>query len=182
MTEPVPPDAAAPPRRRLLALASAVAAVVAVAVALFAAGHLTAHRHGGNSRPVSMQHSAAQVMPFDLNATTHTFSKTNSGGVEQVIVNSPSDRANIDLIRGHLRQETTKFTKGDFTDSAAIHGTGMPGLKKLQEATGRLHVTYAEVAGGARITYTSPDREVIAAIHSWFDAQTHDHAMPGMGG
>jgi hypothetical protein len=44
-------------------------------------------------------------MPFDLNATSHSFAKTDSGGVEQVIANDPADQRNIDLIRQHLGKE-----------------------------------------------------------------------------
>jgi hypothetical protein len=102
--------------------------------------------------------------------------------VEQVVANSASDLADIDLIRGHLRREADHFAHGDFSDSAAIHGADMPGLKALTAAHESLHVTYTEVPGGAQITYTSEDPTTTAAVHTWFDAQSHDHAMPGMGG
>ena len=162
------------------------AGVVAAAAAVFAAGCLLGnhfdridHQAGMQA---SMQERAAQVMPFDLNATTHTFTKTSQGGIQQIVANSACDQADIDLIRGHLRQEATRFANGEFTDPATIHGADMPGLKTLQAAGGRLTVTYAQVPAGAAITYTATEPDLINAIHTWFDAQTHEHSMPGMGG
>ncbi|MGZ4552144.1 MAG: hypothetical protein ACXVGN_02050 [Mycobacteriaceae bacterium] len=42
-------------------------------------------------------------MGFDLNATTHTFTKTTDGGAEQVVANDPADQANIGSLRSHLQ-------------------------------------------------------------------------------
>jgi hypothetical protein len=33
---------------------------------------------------------ASQVMGFDLNATTHTFTKTTDDGAKQVVANDPA--------------------------------------------------------------------------------------------
>jgi len=41
----------------------------------------------------AMDARAAQVMGFDLAATQHTFTKTPDGGVEQVVVDNPTERA-----------------------------------------------------------------------------------------
>lgn len=177
-TEPGP--AAAWTRRRSprrLAIASGLALLIA----LPAAGYAFAEYRRSDDQ-TQMDRRAAQVMPFDLAVTTHTFTKTAQGGAEQVIADDPHDQADIDLIRGHLRKEATAFAKGHFTDPATIHGADMPGLKQLQAATGRLTVTYTQLPTGARITYASTDPGVTTAIHQWFDAQTQDHAMPGMGG
>ncbi len=57
----------------------------------------------------------------------------------------------------------------------------MPGLHELQSNPQRVQVHYEEIPAGARITYSSTDPALIAALHSWFDAQNHDHNMPGMG-
>ncbi len=138
--------------------------------------------HTGSGDQQAMAQRAAQVMPFDLNATTHTFTKTSSGGVETVVANDPNDQRNIILIRQHLSKEATKFAQGDYSDPAFIHGADMPGLQQLQAAGNRVHVQYAEIPSGATITYTATDPSLVAAVHSWFDAQSSQHAMPGMGG
>lgn len=129
-----------------------------------------------------MDARAAQVMPFDLNATRHTFTKSDQGGVEEVVVIDQGDARNTELIRSHLQSESVEFRKGNYSDPAKIHGMDMPGLQELEAGASRVDVRYAEVPGGARITYASSDPVLIAALHAWFDRQTLDHAMPGMGG
>lgn len=120
-----------------------------------------------------------QVMPFDLDETTHTFTKTDSGGVQLVTSDDPTDRTQIGLIRQHLRTERTNFAAGDFSDPARIHGMDMPGVSELSAGYSRITVTYTERPDGAELTYTTDDAELIEAIHSWFDRQVMDHAASG---
>lgn len=145
--------------------------------------YASAERDGDTSSDeAAMADRAAQVMPFDLNATRHTFTKTDTGGVEQVVANDPDDQPNITLIREHLAKEAGQFARGDYGDPATIHGTGMPGLSELQAGKDRVDIQYEPITAGGRITYSSTDPVLVAALHSWFDAQNGDHAMPGMGG
>ncbi|MFZ2168617.1 MAG: aspartate carbamoyltransferase [Methylococcaceae bacterium] len=124
------------------------------------------------------------VMPFDLKQTQHFFNKTETGGVQQVIVKDPSNSKQIELIRQHLTKISGEFSHGDFSDPEKIHGKEMPGLSALRAAKpGQLHVHYQELPDGAEITYYADDKVLIAAIHQWFNAQLADHgpdAMPGM--
>jgi hypothetical protein len=167
-------------------LAGGVAVLLlAAAAAVWMLGGMHHHNHGngnGNGNEHAMAQRAAQVMPFDLNATTHTFTKTGTGGVEKVVANRSTDQRNISLIRQHLSMEAGKFAQGDYSDPATIHGTGMPGLQELRAAGTRVRIDYAEVPAGATITYSATDPVLVAALHSWFDAQSSQHAMPGMGG
>lgn len=125
---------------------------------------------------------AEQVMPFDLDRTIHTFTKIATGGVETVVVKDPADDRNLALIRSHLRTESEQFRKGDYSDPAKIHGMDMPGMKQLAEGADRVNVVYEDVPGGAQITYSSTEPALVSAIHAWFDRQTADHRMIGMGG
>ena len=126
------------------------------------------------------------VMPFDLKQTQHVFDKTETGGVQQVIVRDPRNSKQINLIRQHLTKISGEFSQGDFSDPEKIHGKDMPGLAVLRTAKpGQLHVQYKELPNGAAITYSAEDKALITAIHQWFDAQLADHgpdAMPGMNG
>lgn len=123
------------------------------------------------------------VMPFELKQTQHIFTKTETGGVQQVIARDPSNAPQIALIRQHLAKISQEFRRGDFSNPAKIHGEDMPGLAELRQAEpGRLEVRYRELDNGAEITYASDDAGLIDAIHRWFDAQLADHgpdAMPG---
>jgi len=158
----------------------AVAVVATLIVAVGGGGwSLLVHRRGGND---SITTRAEQVMPFDLARTTHTFTKTDAGGVEEVVVNDPTDARNLALIRSHLAKEAALSRTGNYSDPAKIHGMDMPGLNELEAGATRVNVTYSDVSDGAQITYSSTEPALVSAIHSWFDRQVADHGTPGMGG
>jgi hypothetical protein len=161
-----------------------VGVAVLLGVAVASGGwHLLAGRDGqALGGGGGMTARAAQVMPFDLNRTTHTFTKTPGGGVEKVLVKDPADARNQSLIRSHLSEEAMLFRRGDYADPAMIHGMGMPGLKELEAGATQVSVVFADVVGGAQITYSSTDSALASALHAWFDGQVADHSMPGMGG
>ena len=160
------------------------AAIAAVSIA--AAGSswyvLARDHHRNSTADAAMAAHAKQVMPFDLNRTRHTFTKTRNGGVQTVVVIDASDGRDRDLIRSHLRTEAENFRRGNYSDPAKIHGMDMPGVNELAQGAARVRVEFKEIAGGAQITYTAADPALIAALHAWFDRQTGDHGLPGMGG
>lgn len=117
----------------------------------------------------------AQVMPFDLDATTHVFTKTAAGGIQVVTADDPTDQEQIDLIRTHLTEERSNFTRGDFDDPAQIHGHDMPGVAELTAGYAEIDVTYAETPAGAQLTYTTDNPQLVDAVHAWFDRQLMDH-------
>jgi len=167
----------APVRSRRWWIGAVAAAVIAAAAA---GGWYVFADHSSAQDPMTAR--ALQVMPFDLTRTTHTFTKTDTGGVEKVVVNDPSDTRNLGLIRSHLGKEADLFRTGNYSDPAKIHGMDMPGLKELEAGAARVNVAYADLPNGAQITYSSTEPGLVAAIHSWFDRQVADHGMPGMGG
>ncbi len=125
----------------------------------------------------------ARVMPFSLEQTTHVFSKTDQGGVQQVIARDDGDNAQIVLIREHLSKIARDFRQGNFSDPARIHGDEMPGLAELRSAQpGQIEVTYKELPNGAEIDYSAHDAKLVAAVHAWFDAQLSDHARHAVPG
>jgi len=83
------------------------AAAAAVIVAVGGGGWYVLARD--SSAQDSTTARAEQVMPFNLNRTTHTFTKTDVGGVEKVVVNDPTDARNLALIRSHLANEAALF-------------------------------------------------------------------------
>jgi hypothetical protein len=125
----------------------------------------------------------ARVMPFSLEQTTHVFSKTEEGGVQQVIVKDSANAGQIQLIREHLSKISREFMQGDFSDPARIHGEGMPGLTELKAAKpGQVKIAFKELPAGAEIDYSTDDPKLIDAIHRWFDAQLSEHARHAMPG
>ena len=152
-----------PRRGRLLCAAGVLALTVA------ACGRGTADRQA------EVAERGAEVMPFDLDATTHHFTKTGDGGVQLVTADDPDDETQVLLIREHLLEERERFARGDFDDPARIHGMDMPGVAELRAGFRDITVAYAENPAGAELRYTSADRELVDAIHAWFDRQVMDH-------
>jgi hypothetical protein len=172
MTNPEPATTPRPARRRTalaLALAGAAVAATAGALATALAGP------PATDRQAEVADRGREVMPFDLDRTTHRFAETPDGGVQTVVADNPGDRAQIALVRRHLRDEADRFAAGDFADPARIHGEDMPGLAELRAAAGRIEVRYADVPDGAVITYATADPVLVDALHRWFDAQLGDH-------
>jgi hypothetical protein len=116
----------------------------------------------------------AEVMPFDLERTTHIFEKQANGGLQQVI-SDDGDPTQIELIRAHLALEAERFSQGDFHDPQLIHGETMAGLHQLMTGYQHIILAYSDIENGGQILYTSTDAEMVAALHDWFDAQLSDH-------
>lgn len=118
----------------------------------------------------------AQVMPFELAATSHLFTKNRNGGLQQVLVKDPKDKEQLRLVRSHLREIAARFQAGDFSAPARIHGEAMPGLAQLQQVRpGEITVHYSELRNGAQIRYATSDPALVPVLHQWFDAQLSDH-------
>ncbi len=127
------------------------------------------------ARQAQVAEAGSQVMPFDLDRTTHNFADLPDGGRQTVTADTPTDTEQITLIRQHLQSEADKFRRADFGDPATIHGDDMPGLTELRDSAGRIEVTYDELDNGAQLTYRTSEPALVAAIHAWFAAQTSDH-------
>jgi hypothetical protein len=130
--------------------------------------------HQTGARQEEVAERGSEVMPFDLERTTHLFEKTAYGGLQQVL-SDDGDREQIVLIQAHLQEEGLRFQEGDFDDPAQIHGDEMPGLAVLRAEYRQVEVVYTPLPDGAQIVYTAETPEVIAAIYAWFEAQLADH-------
>ena len=123
----------------------------------------------------------AQVMPFDLEKTVHFFEKLDDGGLQKVVVKDLSNKEQISLIQAHLKEESERFPRGDFSDPAKIHGQDMQGLTELKSCAGNIEVVYTPLPDGAEIRSTTKDPALLMAIHHWFDAQLSDHGRHASG-
>jgi hypothetical protein len=123
------------------------------------------------------------VMPFDLEQTMHIFSKTENGGIQQVIVKDKNNAPQIALIRAHLSKIAREFNVGDFSNPAKIHGDKMSGLQALRAAEkGTLSIIYKDLPDGGQIDYTSEKSDLVTAVHQFFEAQLSDHARHAIAG
>ncbi|MES2399535.1 MAG: aspartate carbamoyltransferase [Pseudomonadota bacterium] len=127
-------------------------------------------------RQAEVSRLGKDVMPFALAATTHVFSKSDTGGTQQVVAKAAGDDVQIRLIRQHLHAIQAQFLKGNFSGPSHIHGQAMPGLAELKAARpGQIAIGYRDIKDGAELTYKTRDTKMVAALHKWFDAQLSDH-------
>jgi hypothetical protein len=134
-------------------------------------------------RQAEVAQRGAEVMPFNLKATTHIFTKSRDGGSQRVVAKAPSDEVQIRLIRTHLREIQAEFRRGDFSAPARIHVADMPGLSQLRAANpGQISIAYRDVYGGGELTYRSNNPKLVSSLHAWFDAQLSDHGADAMDG
>ena len=135
------------------------------------------------SRQAEVSMRGAEVMPFALKATTHIFTKTDDGGVQEVVAKNPQDTEQIRLIREHLRHIAGEFRKGDYSAPAQIHGQAMPGLAQLEHAKpGEVDIRYQDLDNGGELRFSTRNASLVAALHDWFDAQLSDHGADAMAG
>ena len=159
------------------------AGFLALSLVMMAALPAHAGQPASQARLDEVAERGAKVMPFDLEKTTHVFSKTEHGGRQEVVAKNTADSAQIGLIREHLSALAKSFAQDDFTGPASIHGAAMPGLAALQAAKpGQVKYAYEDLAAGGRIDYQTDDPALIEAIHRFFDAQLSDHARHAMTG
>ncbi|MEV4066384.1 hypothetical protein [Nonomuraea dietziae] len=161
--------------RRAQALITALALIVVAATAY---GLVSRNEQQALAvRQAEIAARSRQVMPFDLERTTHRFAKSATGGMQTVTSDDPADAEQVTLIREHLTEEAAGFGSGDYGDPASIHGGEMPGLRALEQGHSRIDIRYAELPAGARITYATTDASLVEALHAWFDAQVTDHGQ-----
>src|SRR4028119_144000 len=88
--------------------------VIALAIGVGIGFTVNAFAHERRQAEIAVR--GAQVMPFDLDKTTHTFEQSADGGVQTVTATRADDQEQILLIREHLQKEATAFSRGDFSD------------------------------------------------------------------
>ncbi len=124
-----------------------------------------------------------QVVPYALDQTLQTFTKTVHGGVQHVVAKSADNTQQIKLIQEHLLKIANEFKKGDFSATERVHGADMPGLTQLKTAeTDDIKFEYKALQNGAQIHYSTEYPQFVEALHEWFDAQKRAHGndeIPG---
>ena len=147
--------------------------------------HGSSHDHSAHQAATEHRDEVAErgrdVMPFDLERTTHRFRQLPDGGKQTVVADDPRDRRQLALIRAHLRHEAASFRRGDFADPTRIHGEKMPGLAEVREGVGRIAVRYEREPSGASLRYTTNEPRLAAALDAWFRAQVRDHGRHAEG-
>lgn len=165
----------------IVALNGPAGAQTAVTAPMDSQNHMAAMAEA--TRQADVAQRGKDVMPFDLKATSHIFTKNGAGGIQRVVAKKVSDAAQVKLLRQHLREIKVQFGTGNFSGPTHIHGQDMPGLADLKAAKpGRIAIAYKNVKGGAELVYKTSDAKLVMALHKWFDAQLSDHGPDAMEG
>lgn len=161
---------------RTLSIVLVVAALATAAIA-----PARADTTPGSDRQDEVRRKGAQVMPFSLDQTLHTFDKTETGGIQRVRVRQDAPDQ-VAMVRSHLRAIARSFSDRDFSAPAHIHGADMPGMAEMRAAKPEdLTVSYRDIDGGAEVTYAGRTPQIVDAVHRWFDAQLSDHGRDATG-
>lgn len=137
---------------KYIALLTAAATVGAGAVIIAISA-----RDDQQGRQATVAERGREVMPFDLERSTHRFDKTADGRM-QTVVSDDRDSKQIALIRAHLRKEARLFRQGVFTDPVTIHGPTMPGVAEMRSGSAQIDISYRDIATGGRLRYQQTTR------------------------
>jgi len=130
--------------------------------------------HDGTPQ-ASMNERGAKGMGFSQTATTHHFLLKPDGGAIQVEVKDPSDAADRDNVRMHLRHIAEAFKAGDFEIPMFVHDTVLPGVPEMNRLREKISYTYEETSRGGRVTISSSDQEALRAIREFLVFQIREH-------
>lgn len=150
-------------------------AVIVVVLAGCGADQESERSDSTSQRQEEVAERGAEVMPFDLETTTHRFEPTPEGLVQTVVADDPGDAEQVELVQDHLTSEAERFRSGDYRDPAAIHGESMPGLAELEAGAASVTIEYQPRDDGAQLTFRTDDPALVDALHRWGEAQTADH-------
>jgi hypothetical protein len=147
---------------------------------LFISATALAAEPGGSERVGEVQQQSREEVPYALDQTLQSFTKTVHGGVQHVVIKPTADKEQVKLIQEHLRQLTNQFQKGDFSATQRVHGADMPGLIQLKKAEiDDIKYEYESLPNGAQIHFSTEYPQYVQALHEWFDAQRSDHGDTG---
>ena len=138
--------------------------------------HVSALEKANPKQVDEVHQRAQQLVPYDLDQSQLTFTRTVHGGVQHVIAKSADDTSQIKLIQANLLKMVVDFRKGDFSVTEKIHGKAMPGLAQLTKAEMYdIKYEYKALPNGAQIHYSTEYPQYVEALHEWFDAQMKEH-------
>jgi cell pole-organizing protein PopZ len=140
--------------------------------------HPTAPVATSDSAFAAVQSRGKTVMGVDQFVSKHTFEDLADGG-RVVLVIDPADAAGVHAIRDHMQTLAAAMTKGDFSMSAMVHATEVPGTKTMAIRGAAIAYRYEELPGGGAVRITvSNDLTALAAVREFLLFQRSDHRAP----
>lgn len=127
-------------------------------------------------KEAEMKARGAAAMGFDQDATTHHFRLYEDGGAIEVTVNDAANQSMLSAVRGHLKEITADFSRGDFAKPLATHAEMPPGADVMTARRATLSFAFEELPLGGRVRILSRDETTLAAVHDFLRYQIREHA------
>ena len=122
-----------------------------------------------------LQERGKRVMGVDQYTSSHVFQSLPDGGRIE-LQRDVDDSLGIRVIRAHMRDVAARFTAGDFSLSADVHGThAIPGTATMRSSSAMIRYLYRELPRGGEVRLTSSDAAAIKVIHEVLAFQRSDH-------
>lgn len=133
---------------------------------------LNSTSYADNQKPQPIEQRMQLLLPYVVEQTLASFSKTVHGGVQHVIVKSANNDVQIKVVQTHLRKMVERYRSADFSFTETLYGADMPGLAQLKSAKiDDIKYEYKPLANGGEIHYSSEYPLLVSALHEWIDAQ-----------
>jgi hypothetical protein len=123
----------------------------------------------------ALKKRGAAAMGFDLDATSHHFTLTPSGGSIEVTVKNEEDVAMIAAVRSHLRSIAADFARGDFDKPFQTHAEIPPGVPEMQKRRQKITYRYVALPQGGAVRIDTKDARTLDAVHAFLRYQINEH-------
>lgn len=143
-------------------------------------GHVWAYvPTAADSGFTGVQSRGADVMGVDQYTSSHVFEALPDGG-RIVLQRDAADPAGEATIRAHLRDITTRFTKGDFSLPGQVHGMAVvPGTAVMAQRRSRIRYVMDPLPRGGQVRIITRDAAALKAVHEFLAFQRMDHRAAG---
>lgn len=148
--------------------------VTAIALALTSPSRASSQQRS-DSAYRALQERGKRVMGVDQYTSSHVFESLSDGGRIE-LQRDVDDSLGVRVIRAHMQDVAARFSTGDFSLSADVHGTHeIPGTATMRSSRAAIRYVYRELPRGGEVRLTSSEGAVITAIHEFLAFQRSDH-------
>jgi hypothetical protein len=144
------------------------------------AQHSAMHGGAGSAKDwpdsafAALQERGKMAMGIDQYKSAHQFDVLPKGG-RIALEMRHYDSLAVAQIRAHLKLIQHAFQAGDFSTPEFVHMRAMPGTDVMSRKRALIDYTYADLPRGGEVRITTNDRESLAAIQKFMEAQRADH-------
>ncbi|HEU4565860.1 MAG TPA: hypothetical protein VFS05_14465, partial [Gemmatimonadaceae bacterium] len=118
------------------------------------------------------------AMGVDQYTSVHRFDALPDGGRIE-LQRAGADSAEVETIRGHMREIAGMFAAGDFSTPKFVHMRDVPGTAVMAAKRKAIRYEYHPLPAGGEVRMYTSDPEALRAIHEFMAFQRGDHRAGG---